>query len=350
MSIKFPFNKLNRSAAEEKIREENFARVTLSFYRYIKINDPKKVRDDLFFIWEAWGVLGRIYIAKEGINAQLCVPEHFLDAFKKHLNNYDAFKNLPFKIAIEEPKVSFYKLTVKVKKQIVADGLKENEYDVTDIGRHLNASEWNKAMADGAIVVDMRNHYESEIGHFENAICPEAETFREELPMVKDILKGKEDEKVLLYCTGGIRCEKASSYLKHFGFNDVNQLHGGIINYSHQVQSNVDLNNKFLGKNFVFDDRLSERISDDVISNCHQCGKPCDYHVNCKNLHCNLLFIQCSDCAKKHSGCCSPSCLDIISLPEEEQKKLRAGAEKRKMYHSHKKVDLRDAFNKKRRD
>jgi UPF0176 protein len=347
MSANFPYNKLNRAAAEVKINEEIFNRVTLSFYRYIKIEDPKKVRDDLFSVWENWSVLGRIYIAKEGVNAQLCIPEHFLEDFKNHLNNFSAFKNIPFKIAIEEPRVSFYKLTIKVKKQIVADGLKENEYDVTNIGQHLNAEEWNKAMNNGAIVVDMRNHYESEIGHFENAICPDAETFREELPMVKGLLKGKEEEKVLLYCTGGIRCEKASSYLKHFGFKDVNQLHGGIINYSHQIKDRNDLNNKFLGKNFVFDDRLSERVSNDVISNCHQCGKPCDDHVNCKNLHCNLLFIQCDDCINEHSGCCSPSCLDTISLSEEEQKKLRAGAEQRKMYHSHKKVDLSSAFNKK---
>jgi UPF0176 protein len=345
MSTNFPYNKLNRSAAEEKIREEKFNRLTLSFYRYIKIDNPQKVRDDLFFKWESWSILGRIYIAKEGINAQLCVPEHFFEDFKTHLNNYSAFKNIPFKIAIEEPKVAFYKLTIKVKKQIVADGLLDNEYDVSNIGRHLSAKEWNNAMENGAIVVDMRNHYESEIGHFENAVCPEAETFREELPMVKNLLEGKEEEKVLLYCTGGIRCEKASSYLKHFGFKDVNQLHGGIINYAHQIENNQDLENKFLGKNFVFDDRLSERISDDVISNCHQCGAPCDDHVNCKNLHCNLLFIQCNSCANEHSGCCSPSCLEIISLSEEEQKKLRAGAEKRKMYHSHRKVDLRKSFD-----
>ena len=347
MSVNFPYNKLNRLAAEEKIKEEKFNRLTLSFYRYVKIDDPKKVRDDLFFAWEKWGVLGRIYIANEGINAQLCIPEHFFEKFEEHLNNYAVFKKIPFKVAVEEPKVAFYKLTIKVKKQIVADGLKRNEYDVTNIGRHLNAEEWNKSIDGGAIVVDMRNHYESEIGHFENAICPEAETFREELPMVKELLKGKEDEKVLLYCTGGIRCEKASSYLKHFGFNDVNQLHGGIINYKHQIQKDKSLDNKFLGKNFVFDDRLSERISDDIISNCHQCGEPCDVHVNCKNVHCNLLFIQCESCQKKHSGCCSPSCIDVISLSEKEQKKLRAGAEKKKMYHSHKKVDLRSAFKNK---
>ncbi|GIR58486.1 MAG: hypothetical protein CM15mP65_10670 [Crocinitomicaceae bacterium] len=123
------------------------------------------------------------------------------------------------------------------------------------MGNHLNAKQWNEAIDKGATVVDMRNHYESEIGHFRSAILPEAETFREELPMVEEILKGKEDENILLYCTGGIRCEKASAYLKHKGFHSVNQLYGGIINYVHEVKKD-ELENKFIGKNFVFDDRL----------------------------------------------------------------------------------------------
>ena len=187
----------------------------------------------------------------------------------------------------------------------MADGLPIDEYDVTDVGQHLDAQQWNDAIEKGAIVVDMRNHYESEIGHFENSICPQSETFREELPEVKDMLKGQEDKKVLLYCTGGIRCEKTSAYLKHHGFKDVNQLHGGIIDYARQLDENEGLENKFKGKNFVFDERLSERISMDIISSCHQCGKPSDTHVNCNNVNCNLLFIQCHSCQEKHKQCCS---------------------------------------------
>ena len=145
------------------------------------------------------------------------------------LNKYDELKDIPLKIAVEDDGKSFFKLMIKVREQIVADGLPIDEYDVTNVGEHLNAREWNKALEQGAIVVDMRNHYESEIGHFENAICPQSETFRDELPEVKVMLKGKENKKVLLYCTGGIRCEKTSAYLKHHGFEDVNQLHGGII-------------------------------------------------------------------------------------------------------------------------
>jgi len=343
---KFLFNKYNREYAEKLLAKEDFKRKTVSFYRYTLLADPVSLRDELFISWSELGVLGRIYLAKEGINAQLNVPEHHWDKFVDHVHSYSNFKGIPFKEAIEEKgSGSFYKLTIKVRKQIVADGLSIDDYDVTNVGKHLNARQWNEALNDGAVVVDMRNHYESEIGHFKNAICPDSETFKEELPMVKDLLKGKEKKKVLLYCTGGIRCEKTSSFLKHHGFEDVNQLHGGIIDYAHQVEQE-DLENLFVGKNFVFDDRISEKVSEDVISNCHQCDEPCDVHTNCKNLQCNLLFIQCDRCKKKYNGCCSPECVQITKLPLEEQKKLRAGKENKKMFHSHKKVDLKKGFKK----
>jgi UPF0176 protein len=343
MSDNFPYNKLNRELAEKKLAEENYKRTTLSFYRYVQIANPQDLREKLFHAWEKLGVLGRVYLAPEGVNAQISLPEHNLNSFKSQLYEIAYFSNVPFKIAVEEAGSSFYKLTIKVKKQIVADGLNPSDYDVTNVGKHLTSEQWNEAINNGAIVVDMRNHYESEIGHFKNAILPDSETFREELPMVKELLKDKKEEEILLYCTGGIRCEKASAYLKSEGFNSVNQLHGGIINYVHEVKEK-GLENKFLGKNFVFDDRLAERVSPDIISNCHQCGNAFDTHTNCKNLQCNLLFIQCEDCKIKHHNCCSPECMEVVSLPEEEQKKLRAGKENKKMFHSHKKVDLKSKF------
>jgi UPF0176 protein len=275
----------------------------------------------------------------------MSVPEHNWNTFIQTLNKYDELKDIPLKIAIEDDGKSFFKLMIKVREQIVADGLPINEYDVTNVGKHLNAREWNEALEQGAIVVDMRNHYESEIGHFENAICPQSETFRDELPEVKDMLKGKEDKKVLLYCTGGIRCEKTSAYLKHHGFEDVNQLHGGIIDYARQLNENKELPNKFKGKNFVFDERLAERIGNEVISKCHQCGTASDTHVNCKNINCNLLFIQCDDCQEKHEKCCSSDCLEVSKLPLEEQKKLRKVEKNKERFHSHQKVDLSKAFD-----
>jgi UPF0176 protein len=211
----------------------------------------------------------------------------------------------------------------------------------------LTAKDWNEAIENhDPIVVDMRNHYESEIGHFEKAILPEAETFREELPMVLEKLKGQEDRKILLYCTGGIRCEKTSAFLKHHGFKDVNQLHGGIIDYARQIKEEA-LPNKFHGINFVFDERLGECISDEIISECHQCGQPSARHSNCANKACNLLFIQCEECAEKHEGCCTPQCVEVINLPEEEQVEIRRKAKETKRFHRHTKVDLRNAFSEK---
>ena len=344
------FNKLSKSQAIEKLNKELFNRKTVSFYRYVILKTPLALRDKLYLQWKELGVLGRIYLAHEGINAQLSVPENNWKKFVSNINSYSQFKEMPFKIAVEDDGNSFFKLTIKMRNQIVADGLKLGEYDVSNVGMHLDAKAWNKAMNNGATVVDMRNHYESEIGKFEGAICPKAETFKEELPEVKELLKGKEDEQILLYCTGGIRCEKTSAYLKHHGFADVNQLYGGIIDYARQLQQDKTLENKFEGKNFVFDERLGERISNKIISNCHQCGMPSDTHINCKNVNCNLLFIQCEKCKKEHEGCCSPKCISIKNLPQEKQDKIRKGQQNRKRFHSHSKVDLSKALNKENND
>mgnify|MGYP002629195025 FL=1 len=320
----------------KRLADEPFARRTLSFYRYVVLPDPQSVRDQLFLQWDALGCFGRIYLAEEGINAQMSVPEHHWDQFVAELYTWEAFRQVPFKLAVEDDGKSFFKLTVKVRVQIVADGLTLDDYDVTNVGHHLNAQEWNTLMDSGeAIVVDMRNYYESEIGHFDGALLPQAETFREELPEVLHMLIGQEEKPVLLYCTGGIRCEKTSAYLKHHGFQNVNQLHGGIIDYARQIEE-AQLPNKFRGKNFVFDARLGEHISSDVIAHCHQCSAPADAHVNCANKACNLLFIQCDACQTTHEHTCSPECQAIIHLPEEEQANIRrerAAQTRAKRYH-----------------
>ena len=334
------YNKLGPEELRRRLEAEDFKRRTVSFYRYVIIEDPAAMRDKLYREWSELNCLGRIYVAREGINAQMNVPEHHWTEFAEKVYAHPEFRDIPFKIAVEDDGKSFLKLTVKVRNKIVADGLDEDRWDVTNVGRHLDADDWNEAMNSGkAIVVDMRNHYESEIGHFEGALLPQSETFRDELPEVLKMLEGKEDQKILLYCTGGIRCEKTSAYLKHHGFKDVNQLHGGIIDYARQIKDK-DLPNLFHGKNFVFDERLGESISCEVIARCHQCGQPCDVHVNCANVNCNLLFIQCEKCAQKMEGCCSVECQEIIQLPEDEQKKIRKGQQNKKRFHSHKKVKL----------
>jgi UPF0176 protein len=321
-------NRVNKNELKKKLEQDTLDRMTISFYKYVMIEDPAGLRDHFFKEWQALGVLGRIYLANEGINSQMSLPKANWELFKEKLYSDFRFKDVPFKIAVEDDGKSFYKLTIKVRKKIVADGLDDAAFDVTNVGNHMNAEEFNAAMEkEGTIVVDMRNHYESEVGRFENAICPDAYTFREELPMVVDILKGKEDKKILLYCTGGVRCEKASAYLKYKGFEDVNQLHGGIIEYAREIKRK-GIESKFKGKNFVFDERVGERITEDVLSECHQCGAACDEHVNCANDDCHLLFIQCENCAKKMQGCCSTKCQEIAALPLEEQIKLRKGRKK----------------------
>lgn len=320
------YNKLSAKEREALIEKAGEDRLTLSFYKYHQIGNPQIFRDYLFIHWNDMDVLGRIYVAHEGINAQLSVPAKRFNEFKTFLDEIIFLKNVRLNIAIEQDNKAFLKLKVKVRSKIVADGLKDDTFDVTNKGVHVDAEKFNELIEDpNTVLVDMRNHYESEIGHFKNAVTPDVDTFRESLDLIEaDLREHKEDKNLVMYCTGGIRCEKASAYYKHKGFKKVFQLEGGIIEYTRQVKSK-NLDNKFFGKNFVFDQRLSEKISDDVIANCHQCGNPCDTHINCANDACHLLFIQCEECAEKMEGCCSKECQEIIQLPEEEQKKLRAG-------------------------
>lgn len=312
-------NRISRDELRQRLMNEPFKRTTLSFYRYVIIDDAQAMRDQLYLAFSKLQVFGRIYVAREGINAQVSLPEDNVQAFRELLDSDPHFKDVPFKIAVEDDGKSFFMLIIKVRPKIVADGLDDDAFDVTNVGTHLTAAEFNAAMElPGTIVVDMRNHYESEVGHFEKAMLPQADTFKDELPMVVEQLKEQKDKKILMYCTGGIRCEKASAYLKHHGFNDVSQLHGGIIEYARQVK-NAGLESKFIGKNFVFDERLGERITNDIIAQCHQCGQPADTHVNCANTECHTLFIQCAACAEKMRGCCTEKCMEWLGLSPEER-------------------------------
>ena len=318
-------NRINKDELKVRLAQEKIERVTFSFYKYVPIENTKELRDQLFIQWTELNCFGRIYVAHEGINAQMSVPKNNWDAFVNQLYNDSRFNNVPFKIAVDDDGKSFYKLGVKIRDKVVADGINDDTFNPSNTGTYLNAEGFNKAIEDpNTIVVDMRNHYESEVGRFDNAFCPDADTFREELPLVVEHLKGQEDKKVIMYCTGGIRCEKASAYLKHKGFKDVNHLHGGIIQYAKEVKEQ-GLESKFRGVNFVFDERIGERITNDILSSCHQCGKPCDSHVNCKNDDCHLLFIQCDECATEMNGCCTPNCQDIAAMPIEMQRELRKG-------------------------
>ena len=316
-------NRVSQKELREALYKETEPRTTISFYEYFPINDPKLFRDELYKQLIQIKVFGRIYIAHEGINAQVSVPVSYFDEFKNYLHSLGGLTDLRLNVAIDDDGKSFWVLKIKIRDKIVADGIADPSFDMKNKGRYVNAEQFNQLTDDpNTIVIDMRNHYEYEVGHFDNAIEVPSDTFRQQLPMAVDMMKDNKEKNIIMYCTGGIRCEKASAYLLHNGFKNVFHLEGGIIHYANTVKEQ-HLANKFRGKNFVFDERLGEKIGEEIIAHCHQCGKPADTHVNCVNSGCHLLFIQCSDCAARYEGCCSQECQDFIHLPLEEQKELR---------------------------
>ena len=328
------WNKLNKEELEVQLRDIGHRYVTISFYQYAKIGNPQLFRDHLFLMWSKLDVVGRTYVATEGINAQIAVPTKSLIEFRESLYEIDFLNGIRLNYAVDdaEAEFPFLKLKIKVRNKIFADGLNDETFDVTNTGKHLNAKEFNELTnASDTLLIDFRNHYESEVGYFKGAIRPDVDTFRDSLPHIEEtILKGNNDKNIVMYCTGGIRCEKASAYFKHKGFKNVHQLEGGIIKYANDTK-NDGIENKFVGKNFVFDERRGERITEDIISVCHQCGEPSDTHTNCENTACHLLFIQCESCKAKYENCCSDECMEINRLPEDEQKALRKGIEKSNM-------------------
>ncbi|MBC7826255.1 MAG: rhodanese-related sulfurtransferase [Chitinophagaceae bacterium] len=330
-------NRVSQRELKELLYQEKETRKTLSFYHYFPIDAPQLFRDILYKNLFELKVFGRIYVANEGINAQLSVPESNFEKMKDYLYSIKPLDGVRLNIAVDDDGKSFWVLKVKVREKIVADGIDDTSFNMRYKGKYVNAEEFNLLTSDpGTIVVDMRNHYEYEVGHFINAIEVPSDTFREQLPMSADMLTQHKDKKIIMYCTGGIRCEKASAYLLHKGFQNVFHLEGGIIHYANTVKEK-GLENRFLGKNFVFDDRLGERIGEEIISRCHQCGKQADTHTNCSNDGCHLLFIQCSDCANRYEGCCSRECQEVFHLPVEERKNIRKG------------IDMgRNVFNKSR--
>jgi UPF0176 protein len=334
-------NRVSQAELKKLLYQETEHRITISFYRYFVVHDPKQFRDELYRALNALKVFGRIYIAHEGINAQLSVPETNFEALRNYLESIEPLKDLRLNIAVDDDGKSFWVLKIKVREKIVADGITDPNFSMEKKGRYVNATQMNELLKDdNTVVIDMRNHYEYEVGHFEKAIEIPSDTFREQLPMAVQMMEDKKEQNIIMYCTGGIRCEKASAYMLHNGFKNVFHLEGGIINYAQQAKAQ-GLQSKFIGKNFVFDDRLGERITEDIIAKCHQCSVAADTHTNCKNDGCHLLFIQCEACAKQYDGCCSEACQTVYNLPVEQQKELRKGIDKGMMVFNKSKKRLR---------
>jgi UPF0176 protein len=339
-------NRISRKELKEAILKDPTPRTTISFYRYFKIEEPVDFRNQLYKNLKMLDVKGRIYLAQEGINAQISVPTVNLDSFRNYLYSHEPLNGIRLNIAVDDNGKSFFVLDVKVRAKIVADGITDPGFDMANKGKYVNAEDFNKLSEDSdTVIIDMRNYYEYEVGHFKNAIEVPSDTFREQLPMAAEMMASNKDRNIIMYCTGGIRCEKASAYMLHKGFSNVFHLEGGIINYTRQVKEK-DLPNKFIGKNFVFDERLGERITNDIIATCHQCGKPADTHTNCKNDGCHLLFIQCEECAETFEGCCCKECQNTLHLPEERRKQLRKGVDKGQHIFNKSKQRLRPRLNK----
>ncbi|PLK58179.1 hypothetical protein CEX73_03135 [Candidatus Palibaumannia cicadellinicola] len=302
-------NKISRKILRANILTETEPRTTVSFYKYFVIPDPRSFRDSLYHQLHHLHIFGRVYIATEGINGQISVLQSNFDAFRTVLYTiHPQLDQLRLNISLDNNGKSFWVLRIKVRERIVADGIQDPDFNHLNVGRYLTAEEVN-LMADNpdVLFVDMRNHYEYEVGHFKQAIEIPSRTFREQLSMVVNMLQHNKNKSIVMYCTGGIRCEKASAWMLHHGFKNIYHIEGGIIRYTNRVRE-LGLPLKFIGKNFVFDERLGERITSEVIAYCHQCNKSCDHHTNCRNQSCHRLFIQCSNCAQKYSGCCNITC------------------------------------------
>jgi UPF0176 protein len=339
------YNRISQAELKQLLYAETEHRTTISFYQYFPVDNSKQFRDELYANLNALKVFGRIYIAQEGINAQISVPDSNFDALKNYLYSVEALNGIRLNVAVDDDGKSFWVLKIKVRDKIVADGITDPDFSMEKKGKYVNATQMNALLQDeNTIVIDMRNHYEYEVGHFVKAVEIPSDTFREQLPMAVEMMAAHKDKNIIMYCTGGIRCEKASAYMLHNGFNNVFHLEGGIINYAKQAKEEK-IESKFIGKNFVFDNRLGERITEDIIALCHQCGQPADTHTNCKNDGCHILFIQCETCATKYDGCCSEACQTVYNLPLETQKEMRKGIDKGNMVFNKSKHRLRPSIH-----
>ena len=240
-------NRISRKELKERIANDPTPRTTVSFYHYFLIEDPVEFRNGLYKMFEPVGVLGRIYVAREGINAQVSLPTHQFELFRQTLYAIDPLNGIRLNTAVDDRAPSFFVLDIKVRDKIVADGITDPDFDMQRKGRYATAEQFNAMAKDpDTIIIDMRNYYEYEVGHFRDAIEVPSDTFRQQLPMAADLMEEKKEATILMYCTGGIRCEKASAYMLHKGFKNVFHLEGGIINYAREVKEK-QLYNLFIG-------------------------------------------------------------------------------------------------------
>lgn len=277
----------------------------ISFYKYINVDDPESLAKEHLEWCLQNGIKGKIYLAKEGINGSVFGDNEVTENYINHLRSYKIFEDVWFK-ETHTDEIAFSKMHVRVKSEIVNSGLYDTSLD--NSAPKLTPEQLLKFYEDKKdfVIVDARNWYESKIGRFKNAITPHITHFRE-WPKVAESLKEYKDKTIVTYCTGGIRCEKASAYLREHGFKDVYQIDGGILNYIQQFPDTF-----WEGGMFVFDDRkvVEPNTKEELkyTSNCHFCGKPTAYHINCHNIDCDKIIVCCHDCKIENEYCCSDEC------------------------------------------
>lgn len=275
----------------------------LLFYKYVQIQYPKSIMKQQRELCESLGLKGRIILAHEGINATVSGPTESTNAYKEYMNTHELFGGIDFKES-EGSDDDFPRLRVVVKDEIVHLGLDTEKVTVQDGGQHLTPEEAHALMAqnpEDLIILDARNNYESRVGTFTNSLTPDIKTFREFPDYVDQNLENFKDKQVLMHCTGGIRCERASAYLQQKGIaKKVYQILGGIHRYTEKYPDGF-----FRGKNYVFDGRVTVRINNDVLTTCDWCKKPADDYTNCMNSTCNNHYICCAECViTTHNTCC----------------------------------------------
>lgn len=274
----------------------------ISFYKYVELENPRYWMHKFRWICNELNLLGRVLVAEEGVNGAICGETENIKEFKRKIRDNETFSDLTFR-EMNSKEQAYHKLAVKVRDEIVAFG--EN-VDLNKTGKHVEPEEL-KIMLDNKekiILLDARGEHEHKIGRFKNAVTMPIESFRD-FPKTAGILEPYKNEKIVMYCTGGIRCEKSSAFLKQKGFKKVHQLKGGIIDFINKFP-----NTYFEGSCFVFDDRLTT-ISETPIAICEHCGNRSDKYINCHNLDCDRLFVCCDECESKNNYCCSIKCKDV---------------------------------------
>lgn len=285
----------------------------LLFYKYVHIEQVQPVCDWMRATCIGLDLKGRIILAVEGINGTVAGSVEATEAFTKIMDAHPLFKKIDFKDSVESGVHDYFpRLRVVVKNEIVRMDVDTEQVSVRDAGKHLTPEQAHALLAkkpDDLVVLDGRNYYEARVGHFEGAIKPEIRYFREFPEYIDKNLEQFKGKQVFMYCTGGIRCERASAYLKLKDVaKQVYQLKGGIHRYIEKFPQGF-----FRGKNYVFDDRIEVKVNDDVIGSCDLCKVPYDTYTNCLNAKCNKHFICCVDCKKNYAETCSKECQQLVA-------------------------------------